>query len=377
MNKISEENYRSSLEASLRSLQGSRRALEVSLQDHLFSFSDPSSEDSLTSRVRQLNADVSSLKKLRRERLDATAPLIAKYNTIVSKLSRLKVASNEAIGSGGGDEVSGGSDNGGGNSGGGGGGGGGSGSHEAKIYPSLSPDNYVVSSGRQILEDIISKHEEELVALEKEEAKLAEENSRLMEALSVTPSELQQKSANSKIQNAQLNEIKKRRANDLKELGETIGRLWSELEIPSEERMAFQTKVKMTGLKLESKATGEAEVKRLREIKASRQLSELNAIRDEIRKLWGMCGYSDEQKAKFKSFTLPDTTFEDGALPEHKSYLAALQQEFESKKHILLLIQKYKQLARARQDLFDIENSDRKILERKNSAVEALDISKR
>ena len=135
--------------------------------------------------------------------------------------------------------------------------------------------------------------------------------------------------------------------------------------------------MKVTGIKPDSETVGQEEVKRLRAIKASKQSNEIKTVRDAISTHWEYCGYSDDQKNKFEPFER-NPVEDENSLKKHEAYLEKLKAEFETKKPILLLIQKYKQLSKSRQELFDLENNTdpSKLSERRNSAKQALETSK-
>lgn len=149
----------------------------------------------------------------------------------------------------------------------------------------------------------------------------------------------------------------------------------------NDERAEFTARVKATGMRPESKKVGEEEVKRLRGIKAEKQREQLKAARGEVEKHWDLCGYSDDQKSKFVEFKR-DASEDEHLLDKHKTYLTSLKSEFDTKKPVLLLIQKYNSLAKSRLDLFERENADSgagsgaRLGERRNSAQMALETSK-
>lgn len=102
--------------------------------------------------------------------------------------------------------------------------------------------------------------------------------------------------------NAALKDLKKSRMEQLKGLGEAIGKLWSELDVPNDKRAAFTARVKATGIRPGSGEVGEAEVRRLRAVKAERQSAELGRVREAVVHHWEVCGYSDDQRDKFLEF---------------------------------------------------------------------------
>jgi len=112
-------------------------------------------------------------------------------------------------------------------------------------------------------------------------------------------------------------------------------------------------------------------------MKAAKQDDVIKSVREDISRHWEYCGYPDDQKAKFTPFK-QNPLEDENILKKHQAYLERLKAEFEAKKPILLLIQKYKQLAKSRQELFDMENNVNNNLSerRRSSAVQALETSK-
>ena len=76
----------------------------------------------------------------------------------------------------------------------------------------------------------------------------------------------------------------------------------SQLDVPNDERAAFTARVKATGIRTESLEVGEAEVRRLRGIKVGRQSVELGTVKEAVVHHWEVCGYSEDQRAKFQEF---------------------------------------------------------------------------
>ncbi len=215
----------------------------------------------------------------------------------------------------------------------------------------------------------------EIETLEAAEEELKTQNEKLLEDLEVPQSEIKEGTP-SKDVNKQLNGIKHQRVAELKALGETISKLWTDLAVPREEQTSFSERVKATGLKPVTLAAGRDEVKRLRKIKAENQSKDLVDSRETITKLWGMLGYSDEQCKKFAPFRVDPSADED-LLQKHSAYQSFLQKEFDSKRSVLALLQKYEELAKSRQEIFDMENADNKLGERRNSASHSLEVSKK
>ncbi|GMH95643.1 hypothetical protein TL16_g13208 [Triparma laevis f. inornata] len=335
--KSGHEKKISTLLACRSSLLSSLQQLEVKLDiDHL----------PLLKRKKALENDLKKLEALKQERLNTAKPLLDKYNTLKTQLLEVGAGSGEDI----------------------------------ESYPDLVIDNYLGAGGASALTELVTSRTSDLNSKKKIEEQLLLENKKLEVELDAKEGGFKDtKSARGK--NEGLKALKKRRMEDLKKLGEAIGKLWSELGVGNDERAEFTARVKATGMRPESKKVGEEEVKRLRGIKAEKQREQLKAARGEVEKHWDLCGYSDDQKSKFVEFKR-DASEDEHLLDKHKTYLTSLKSEFDTKKPVLLLIQKYNSLAKSRLDLFERENADSgagsgaRLGERRNSAQMALETSK-
>ncbi|GMH81043.1 hypothetical protein TrST_g11867 [Triparma strigata] len=302
----------------------------------------------LLKRKKALEAELKKLEELKRERLSAAKPLLDKYNTIKTNLLELVKGSGDEGGA---------------------------------SYPDLVVDNYLGAGGASALTELVDAREKELADKKKVEESLQQENKKLEAELDAKPEDFDPPPSSARVKYEILKALKKSRMDDLKKLGEAIGKLWSELGVGNEERAEFTARVKATGMRPESKKVGEEEVKRLRGLKAEKQSSQLKLTRDEISKNWDLCGYSEDQRSKFVEYK-QDASEDEHLLAKHETYLDTLTTEFETKKPVLLLIQKYNSLSKSRRDLFERENAGSgagmaaKLGERRNSAQMALETSK-
>jgi len=234
----------------------------------------------------------------------------------------------------------------------------------------LEPTDFLDGGAEETVTSMIKSTVVAIGQLRADEAALKVSNDKLLSDLKVDmtlPDSPVKSDGSARATNRSLKKLKKERVDELTKLGETMVALWNDLDVSVEERKDFKDKITKTGLTPETRKIGEVEVAKLRKKKASARSEELGGVREEIKKHWAMCGYSQEQQQKsFPDFNLSDD--EDTLPAKLQAYWAKLADEYEKKKPVLVLMQKYNDLTKFRLELFELENSQTSSLgERRNS----------
>jgi hypothetical protein len=290
----------------------------------------------LAGRTKAARVKLDELQALKAERLQAVSQLVAKFN-------KLEVQKSAVSGT---------------------------------AAASLAPDAYLTAGAKDTLAAMVVSAEEELAALTAAEAELAQANEKLMADLRVEATDATLVSPSAKATNEKLKALRQERVDELRTLGATIGGLWNDLEVPNEAREEFKARVTKTGLTPDSKKVGEAEVLKLKQLKAASRKAGLATTREDIQKHWDLCGYTEDQrKQQFPDYDLTD---DDDTLPgKLVNILTKLTQEYEDKRPVIFLKEKYDALAACRQELFDLENAQTSTLgERRNSITQTTEIAR-
>ncbi|CAN9507276.1 unnamed protein product [Ophioblennius macclurei] len=120
---------------------------------------------------------------------------------------------------------------------------------------------------------------------------------------------------------------------------EKIQQLWDRLQIPQEERQAFN--VHMVASKRRNLEALQSEVQRLEELKLQNIRNVTDAIRSEIAAMWGKCFFSIEQRKAFAPYFSEDFTEE--LLSLHDAEILRLNRHFEDHKELFEGVHKWEE----------------------------------
>ncbi|XP_041849196.1 protein regulator of cytokinesis 1b isoform X5 [Melanotaenia boesemani] len=120
---------------------------------------------------------------------------------------------------------------------------------------------------------------------------------------------------------------------------EKIQQLWNRLQVPQEEREAFNQHM-VTSKKRNLEAL-RAEVQRLEELKLLNICNVTDAIRSEIAVFWEKCFFSTDQRQAFAPYFSDD--FNEELLALHDAEIQRLKQHFEDHKELFNGVQKWEE----------------------------------
>ncbi|XP_068166548.1 protein regulator of cytokinesis 1b isoform X2 [Antennarius striatus] len=120
---------------------------------------------------------------------------------------------------------------------------------------------------------------------------------------------------------------------------EKIQQLWERLQVPQEERGAFDEH--MVASRKRNLEALKAEVQRLEELKLLNVCNFTKALRSEIAALWEKCFLSAEQRQEFVSYFSEDFTEE--LLSRHDAELQRLKQHYEDHKELFVGVQQWEE----------------------------------
>jgi len=149
----------------------------------------------------------------------------------------------------------------------------------------------------------------------------------------------------------ELNGEKRRRRARIAEMVEPIMAMWSMLRVPEKDQMAFTSSIR--GLGLDTIRKGEAEIKRLEELKSVMIGKLVNEQRQIIEDLWKKTNSSAAERASFDNYfhIRDDGQLTSEVLAKHEEYVATLKSKLEKMQPILDLIAKREAIIEERIDL--------------------------
>lgn len=158
---------------------------------------------------------------------------------------------------------------------------------------------------------------------------------------------------------SELSSEKRRRKSKLQEMGTEIAMLWEQLRIPEEEQRAFTESVK--GLGTDTISKGNAELKRLKSLKAGMLGNLINEAREIIEELWVETNATDTIRSAFKPFVVnEEERFDDDLFDQHEEYIKTLQDRLEKMKPINRIIERREDILRERMEYEELQkDSDR------------------
>jgi len=161
----------------------------------------------------------------------------------------------------------------------------------------------------------------------------------------------------------ELSAEKRLRRTKLEEMGFEISTLWEKLSVPEEEQRAFTNSV--VGLSQETIEKGEAELKRLYELKSVMLGTLVLEARDMIKALWEETNATEEQKKTFEPIHVKnEELFNDELLEQHEDYVSILQERLEQMKPLLRLIERRQEIIMERQEYEELQKDSERLKQR-------------
>ena len=156
-----------------------------------------------------------------------------------------------------------------------------------------------------------------------------------------------------------LNAEKRRRANELEEMGVLIIALWETLKITEEEQRAFTNSIE--GLGPVTLQKGQEELQRLRTLKSEMLGQLVLEARETIVSLWDEMNATKEYRKSFTAFYIDDESrFNEELLETHEGYVEYLKEQLEEMKPILRIIERREIILRERIEYQELQkDSDR------------------
>lgn len=158
---------------------------------------------------------------------------------------------------------------------------------------------------------------------------------------------------------ADLSAEKRRRKEMLQNMGAEIAILWEQLHISAEEQHLFTDSVK--GLGMDTIYKGEAELQRLKTLKANMLGKLIDEARQTICDLWEETNASPAMKDAFTAMNIvDDDLLNDELLERHEEYIQELQDRYEQMKPIVRLIERREDILKERLEYNELQkDSDR------------------
>jgi Ase1/PRC1/MAP65 family protein len=158
---------------------------------------------------------------------------------------------------------------------------------------------------------------------------------------------------------SELSGEKRRRKTKLQEMGADIALLWEQLRIPESEQRAFTESVK--GLGMDTIDKGEAELRRLRSLKAQKLGELINEARAEIFLMWEETNATEDYRRSFKEYFIEnEVEFDDVLFDKHDEYIRVLHTRSEEMQPILKIIERREKILRERMEYEELQkDSDR------------------
>lgn len=160
---------------------------------------------------------------------------------------------------------------------------------------------------------------------------------------------------------------KRRRKNRLQEMGADIAMLWEKLHISEEDQFAFTDSVQ--GLGLDTLEKGEAELKRLNELKSQMIGDLITEARATIKDLWeqtnaeaGYCNSFDPMKVDSEDL------YDDDLLEKHEIYIGVLRDRLDEMKPLLRLIERREGIIKERME-YELLQKDPDRLKQRGAAL--------
>lgn len=152
---------------------------------------------------------------------------------------------------------------------------------------------------------------------------------------------------------------RRRRTQQLQKMGAEIYLLWEKLRVPQDVQAAFNDSI--VGIGEDTLAKGEAEIKRLRQLKAEMLGKLIEEARESITELWDQVNAPAQERQGFTSFNVrSEDLFTDELLDEHEKYVAQLESRLEEMKPILRLIERRANILQERTEYEELQkDSDR------------------
>lgn len=156
-----------------------------------------------------------------------------------------------------------------------------------------------------------------------------------------------------------LNTEKRRRANELEEMGILIIALWETLKISEEEQRAFTNSIE--GLGPDTLRKGQEELQRLRTLKSEMLGQLILEARETIVSLWDEMNATKEYRKSFDAFYIDDESiFNEELLETHEGYVEYLKEQLEEMRPILRIIERREIILRERIEYQELQkDSDR------------------
>lgn len=165
----------------------------------------------------------------------------------------------------------------------------------------------------------------------------------------------------------ELHAEKRRRKNRLQEMGTDIAMLWEKLQISEEEQIAFTDSVQ--GLGLDTVEKGEAELKRLNEMKSQMIGKLIMDARATIKDLWRQTNADATYCNSFEPMKVDsEDLFDDELLDKHEFYIGVLQDRLEEMKPILRLIERREGIIKERME-YELLQEDPERLKQRGAAL--------
>ena len=162
---------------------------------------------------------------------------------------------------------------------------------------------------------------------------------------------------------AVLHAEKRRRRVLLQNMGAEIAPLWDKLKVPEAQQQAFMESVQ--GLGLDTIRKGQAELDRLRSLKAAQLGTLIDEARDTICALWKEVHHPLEQQQAFRrEYMATDKIPTDELLEQHEEYISELQRRLEQMRPIVRQIERREDIVRERQEYEELQKDPDRLKQR-------------